>query len=213
MNYFLPSRPNQPHIWEEGSTPPPREREGEDENQDPPIQSVKAVSMQAHRSQPSLSRQVLVLVFLALFSISTYYAVSQFIITAVVVRGRSMTPTLQDGERYFINRWLLHFREPRRGDVVVIRDTGHNDFAVKRIIAMPSESIELRSGKVFINGHFFEEAYLAPGTQTYASTSPNKAWKLCAEQYFVMGDNRANSEDSRYYGTLAPDQIIGVLVQ
>ena len=205
MNPFLPSRPNQPHLWEEGSSPPLRERDDFEETMDHPIR--------VNKGQPSFSRQVLVLVFLALFSISTYYAVSQFIITAVVVRGRSMTPTLQDGERYFINRWLLHFREPRRGDVVVIRDTGHNDFAVKRIIAMPSESIELKSGKVFINGHRLEEAYLAPGTQTFAPTSPNMAWQLGAEQYFVMGDNRENSEDSRYYGTLTPNQIIGVLVQ
>lgn len=155
----------------------------------------------------------MVLVFLTFFSVSTYFAVSQFVITAVMVRGRSMTPTLQDGERYFLNRWLLLFREPQRGDVVVIRDTGHDDFAVKRIIALPSETIQLQSGRVFIDGRRLEEPYLAPGTATFAPRTGNLELRLRDHEYFVMGDNRPNSEDSRYYGTLKSDQIMGVLVQ
>lgn len=213
MKDCLPTQPNQPQTWEEGSIPPPRTRAVHQQLAEGMNPADDADGSRLGRVRISLGRQTLVLVFLTVFSISTYYAVSQFVITAVMVRGRSMTPTLQDGERYFLNRWLLLFREPQRGDVVVIRDTGHDDFAVKRIIGLPSETIELRSGMVFIDGRPLKEPYLAARTLTFAPNTGNLKVQLNDTQYFVMGDNRANSEDSRYYGALRPDQIVGVLVQ
>lgn len=168
----------------------------------------------AKRSSLAIVNKSILLTLLALFfSLGSYYVVSRYVITAVVVQGRSMIPTLQDGERYFLNRWTFLLREPRRGDLVVIRDAGHNDFAVKRIVGLPHETMNIKDGQVFIGNKKFKEPYLIPGTKTYAPKISNLMVHLTHDQYFVMGDNRGNSEDSRYYGPLKRDQIVGLLVQ
>jgi signal peptidase I len=160
-----------------------------------------------------LNRQGRLILFLIIFSILSYYLFSRFVITAVVVQGRSMAPTLQDGGRYLLNRVTLCFREPRRGDVIVIRDLFHADFAVKRIVGLPGEAIQLREGRVFINGQTLEEPYLAPGTRTYSPDWRGLTIDLDVSQYFVLGDNRPSSEDSRSYGPLSRKHIVGLIVK
>jgi signal peptidase I len=151
--------------------------------------------------------------FAIVFSLTSYFAVSRYVITAVVVQGRSMAPTLHDGERYFLNRWLFMIREPRRGDLVVIRDAGHHDYAVKRIVGLPNETVSIKEGKVFINNAPMDEPYLFPNTKTICPNGGTMQVRLGEDDYFVLGDNRGNSEDSRYYGALEREQIIGLLVQ
>jgi signal peptidase I len=97
----------------------------------------------------------------------SYYVVSEYIVTTVVVQGRSMAPTLTDGDRYLLHRWQLLFREPARGDLVVIRDAVRNDFVVKRIVGLPRERIQFKDGEVFVNGRKLVENYLTHGTATY----------------------------------------------
>jgi signal peptidase I len=124
-----------------------------------------------------------------------------------------MMPTLQDGERYYLNRWRYLFVSPQRGDIVVIRDPGHNDFAVKRIVAQPLDWINLRDGQIFINGRRMDEPYLERNTRTDAPDLKEKWIQLGADQYYVLGDNRANSEDSRFYGRVQGKDILGLLVK
>jgi signal peptidase I len=152
----------------------------------------------------------LVIVFLVAI---TYGFINRFVITSVIVQGRSMVPTLQDGERYLLDRWSYYYRLPERGDVVVLRDPGHQDLAIKRIVGMPGDTIQLRDGVVMVNGKRFIEPYLSRGTLTYMPDFKDRSVLLGADQYFVLGDNRPLSEDSRYYGPIQRDRIVGCLSQ
>jgi signal peptidase I len=154
-----------------------------------------------------------VLLFVALLSIPAYFIASRYVVTAVVVQGRSMMPTLKDGERYYLNRWRYLFVAPNRGDIVVIRDPGHSDLAVKRIVAQPYDWINLRNGNIYINGRRLDESYLAKDTRTDAPDLKEKWIQLGADQYYVMGDNRSNSEDSRFYGRVTRKNILGHLIK
>ncbi len=156
-------------------------------------------------------RQLLVLAWLLIFSLVSYHLVSRYVVTAVVVQGRSMMPTLRDGDRCILNRLSYHYREPQRDELVVIRDPGHQDYAVKRIVGMPGETVEVKDGAVYLNGAQQQEPYLLPGTRTDCPFSKQMYVVLGDHQYFVLGDNRGISEDSRTYGAIDRRQVVGLL--
>jgi|SRR5438093_6048944 len=158
-----------------------------------------------------LLKQLLSLFLFGLLCIASYFVFSRFVFTPVIIQGRSMMPTLRDGEYYILNRLAYFFKSPARGDVVVIRDPGHNDFAVKRIIAKPGDWLNLRDGKVYLNGRRLVESYLPKGTFTATPDSGEKWIELGKDHYFVMGDNRPWSEDSRYYGRINRGNILGAI--
>lgn len=122
-----------------------------------------------------------------------------------------MTPTLRDGDQYLLNRIAYLFREPRRGDLVVIHDPGHNDLAIKRIVGLPGDRIEIKDGLLYVNSKHLTEPYLAPHTKTFPGEATHHSVRLGGKQYFVMGDNRSESEDSRFYGPIHHDKIVGVV--
>jgi len=154
-------------------------------------------------------RQLVALLVFFLLCVASHFVFSRFVITPVIIQGRSMMPTLLDGEYYFLNRLAYFFKSPARGDLVVIRDPGHDDFAVKRIIAKPGDWLNLKDGKVYLNGRRLDEPYLPKSTFT-ATTDKRENWiELGKEHYFVMGDNRVCSEDSRNYGRIVRSSILG----
>ena len=146
------------------------------------------------------------------------------------VHGHSMDPTLQDGEFLLVNRIeyaqvnvdklsnfipFLHagsdptrdvFHGPERGDVIILEDPRNpaGDRLVKRVIGLPGEKIEIVNGAVYIDGRLLHEPYI---TEPWTGSAP--AQRIPADQYFVMGDNRKNSEDSRYFGLVPRDLVIG----
>ncbi len=152
-------------------------------------------------------------VSILLVCLVSYHLTHTYFLTSVIVQGRSMMPTLQDGDRYLLDRLSYRYRGPRRGELVVLRDPGHEDFAVKRVVALPGESVQVKDGVLYINGRPLAEPYLASGTQTLAPASMEQLLRLGRDQYFVLGDNRAESEDSRYYGAVKRDWFIGSLVK
>ena len=156
-------------------------------------------------------RQISLLLVFGVLCLGAYYMISRYVVTPVVIQGRSMTPTLRDGECYFLNRWVYMFKTPARSDLVVIKDPGHDDFAVKRIIAQPGDWLNLKGGKVYLNGQRLSESYLPKGTFTTTGDSREKWYQLGNDQFFVMGDNRACSEDSRVYGHILRGNILGVI--
>lgn len=149
----------------------------------------------------------------AAFSVLSYFLFSRFVVTAVVIQGRSMQPTLNDGERYYLNRWRYLATPPDRGDVVVLKDPGHDDFAVKRIVGGPNDWVNLRNSGVYLNGKKLAEPYLAAGTRTSVPGQQERWILLGPDQYYVLGDNRSNSEDSRSYGVVRRKNILGVLIK
>src|SRR3954466_15811605 len=156
---------------------------------------------------PSWDQQWALWLLIAALSLASYGLISHFLITTVQVSGRSMLPALHDGERYILNRLSFVYRDPMPGEIVVIRDPGYTDFAVKRIVAGPSDTICIKDGSVLVNGRKLKESYLAPGTTTLLPDANQKEIHLGKDQYFVLGDNRAGSEDSRYYGAIKRAQI------
>lgn len=158
-------------------------------------------------------RHFFVLFCVMMFSVPAYFLASRFIVTAVVVQGRSMMPTLKDGERYYLNRWRYLVFSPSRGDVVVIKDPGHADYAVKRIIARPYDWLNLRDGRIYINGKRLEEPYLDKGVRTDTPDLKERWVQLGRDQYYVLGDNRGNSEDSRFYGIVPGKNIVGMIIK
>ena len=211
MKFPLPTQPNQSQSWDETSVVSPRLAAGLPVTH---FQSLRALvrwpSYPAYTAGVLL-RRVALLVWVIALSFLSYYMVSRHVISAVIVQGRSMVPTLQDGDRYMLNRLTFLYRLPRRGDLVVIKDPGHQDYAVKRIVALPCESVHLKDGLVYVNGEKLPEPYLDKGTRTYAPDLKDQLIVVGQGHYFVLGDNRPNSEDSRFYGAVRKDCIIGRL--
>jgi len=122
-----------------------------------------------------------------------------FIGRVSVVQGSSMTPSLESRDRILVNLMAYRFHKPARGEVIVFQCPASPEKAyIKRIIGLPGESVEIRKGRVFIDGRQLREPYLR---NIQAQENMNKI-KIPAHHVYVMGDNRANSEDSRCWGPL-----------
>lgn len=123
-----------------------------------------------------------------------------------IVQGNSMLPNFHNGEYLIINEFSYHFRDPARGEVVVFRYPRQpSQFFIKRIVGLPGDMIEIREGDVFVNGALFDEAYVADSM----ITAPDSSIILGVDEYFVLGDNRQASSDSRVWGGLKEHFIVG----
>lgn len=122
------------------------------------------------------------------------FIIRQFVVELYIVDGPSMRPTLQSQERLVVNKFIYDFRAPEKGEILVFqypRDTSR-DF-IKRVIATPGDTIEIKGGRVYVNDQMLEEDYILEKTRSEypKATVPEGT-------VFVMGDNRNNSEDSRF---------------
>lgn len=130
---------------------------------------------------------ILIAVVLAFF-------IRYFIVELYMVEGPSMRPTLVNSERLIVNKFIYRFKTPERGDVLVFRypQDPSRDF-IKRVIAIPGDTIELKEGRVFVNGQLLNEPYILEKTRGSYPLATVPEGRI-----FVMGDNRNNSEDSRF---------------
>ena len=180
----------------------------------PPVLSGATAGFSRRSSRSpgkSAGRTLQTLVVVLLLSLVAYFFFSRFVVMTVVVQGRSMDPTLRDGEHLMLNRMAFLVGTPARGDLVVLKDPGHNDYAVKRVVGLPGDALRFDKGEVFLNGHKLRELYLDAGRTTFTPDSGKKCVALTAGEYFVLGDNRGNSEDSRYYGAIRQSAILGLI--
>ena len=159
------------------------------------------------------TRQGHILLCMSLWSVISFLSIDHFVVSSIVVQGRSMTPTLNTGDTCFVNCWLPHLRGYARGDIVVLRDPDTNELVAKRIIGMPGDEIQFTSGRVRLNGRLIDEPYLSKSVYTYSRCVGERPFRVSADSYFVMGDNRVLSEDSRSYGDVDRAAIVGLISQ
>lgn len=143
------------------------------------------------------------------WSVLSYLLVSRCVFGVAEVEGTSMEPTLNDGGRFFINRLVYRFRDPRPGEIVALRLPGEDDLSVKRVIALPRDTVQILDGKVRVNGMAVAEPYLAPGTVTQGGALDHNAFVVDEGCFFVLGDNRGGSADSRRFGGIKRSWIDG----
>ncbi|MDO8503146.1 MAG: signal peptidase I [bacterium] len=128
------------------------------------------------------------------------------------VRGRSMIPSFQDGEYLLTDKVSYRTGVPKRGDVIVFAaPPNRNEDFIKRIIALPRETVSIKDTKIYINNKLVEESYLPQTTNTLPGLflSEGRSFTLGSDEYFVMGDNRDHSSDSRTWGPIKRGDIVG----
>jgi len=157
------------------------------------------------------TRQAYVGFCIILWSILAYLFISHFIMMRVEIKGASMWPTLLDGQRYILYRCPYLFRSPQKGEIVVIRDPEDHDFSIKRVVAVPGETVEIRRSGVYINNTKLPEPYLTSFSAYASGNRLIKAHRLGPNDFFVLGDNRDRSADSRIYGAVPRDSILGCI--
>lgn len=138
-----------------------------------------------------------------------------FVVQPVRVEGQSMMPRLHDQDRIFVNKFIYPLREwmgdkepIKRGDIVVLLyPLDPSKSYIKRVVGLPGEEINIEDGKLYINGQLVEEPYLDPGYTDNNSLATPK--RIPDHHYFVMGDHRRNSSDSRYWDFVPEKYIYG----
>lgn len=132
--------------------------------------------------------------------------VRTFLMQPYYVQQESMMPNFQPNNYLIVNRWTMRSDKIERGDVVVFKIPTEKDALIKRVIGQPGEHVEVKEREVFINGEQLDEsAYLASDVETWGSVDVT----LGDNEYFAMGDNRNHSMDSRHFGVVHKDQIVG----
>lgn len=143
-----------------------------------------------------------------LFVLSSLTAI--YVVQMTGIRGSSMEPELKDGQRMLVNKILYEFKEPKRYDVIVFRYLYKDEeYYCKRIIGLPGETVQILEGKIYIDGKLLEDPF-ASGLILKAGRAEN-AILLGEDEYFVVGDNRNFSSDSRDsdIGNVSREQILG----
>jgi signal peptidase I len=145
-------------------------------------------------------------------AVTAALVVRAFVLQQFAVSGHSMDTTLHDGDRVLVNKLSYRLHDPNRGDVVVLKTiegAGERDL-IKRVVALPGESIEYRNCVLYVDGKELIEPYLDPTVVTPSSCGGDQS-KLTVpdEHVFVMGDNRGGSKDSRDIGPIAYGDLLG----
>jgi signal peptidase I len=180
---------------------------------EPVPDAASAIFIAGRERRLSLLQQLCQCAIVVGLALASYVFVSHCFVQSVEVVGKSMQPTLHDTDYCLLNRSAYYFRPPERRDVVVIRDPVDHGYSVKRIIATEGESVYIRNGEVYVNGRKLAEPYLRPGTQTFGYAGVRDQLIICGRgQYFVLGDNRSNSADSRTYGPVSRQNILGFIM-
>jgi signal peptidase I len=141
--------------------------------------------------------------------VALFFAVliRKFIVQTSVIPSESMVSTLQVGDRLFVNKMSYYFSDPDRGDIVVFKsmEPGDKRELVKRCVGLPGETIKVERGVIYVDG----KAVSFPGVVIARDYDFYGPYTIPQGHYFMMGDNRAYSKDSRYWGTVSDDHILG----
>ncbi len=167
----------------------------------------------AQREQTSLASAggfLLEMLQIALIAIAIILPVRYFLVQPFIVKGESMEPNFHENEYLIIDELSYRFRDPGRGEIVVFHPPGNEgQYYIKRVIGLPGETVEIRDGKVTIfndshpNGITLDEVYLEDHTEGHQRVT------LASNEYYLLGDNRDASLDSRTFGPVPLDHMTG----
>jgi signal peptidase I len=162
------------------------------------------------RSGSSLQRELRAWVRDLVIAAALAAVIIVFFYQPVKVEGTSMAPSLSDQERIFINKFVYRVGSIERGDVIVFwYPLDRAKSFIKRVVGMPGDLVQIREGRVYINGRRLEEPYVPA---EYADFSDYGPLRVRSGEYFVLGDHRASSNDSRMFGPVAAGYIYGKAV-
>ncbi|MBW3611774.1 MAG: signal peptidase I [Actinobacteria bacterium] len=161
-------------------------------------------------TKPSFARNLLEWMAILVGALVVALVVTRFLIQAFFIPSASMLPTLEINNRVLVNKLSYDLHEVNRGDLVVFeRPASETDGdikdLIKRVVALEGETVESREGRLYVNGEPLDEPYLPSGVDTNGVESTT----VPPGHVFVMGDNRSDSRDSRFFGPLPEDLIIG----
>ncbi|ONI45840.1 signal peptidase I [Candidatus Epulonipiscioides gigas] len=135
--------------------------------------------------------------------------ITQFVFMHSTVPTGSMIPTIMIGDHLALNKVTAYYRSPERGEIIVFYNGKDN--LIKRVIGLPGEEINLINGEVYIDGILYNEPYLKDQFSTYPlNYSIQFPYIVPQDHYFVMGDNRLNSADSRYFGPIYKGDVVSI---
>jgi len=165
-------------------------------------QKIKESKKDTKKRKKSMIRELLETVISA--GIIAFIIIT-FIGQVTVVRGASMEPTLHDRERLIANKISYRFESPGRNEIIIFKPPiGIKRNYIKRIIGIPGDKIEIVDGKIYVNDQALEEPYVKH--RSYENIPPTI---IPADSFFVLGDNRPNSSDSRYWGFVPRKNVVG----
>ncbi len=158
-----------------------------------------------------LLKEIAVWIVEILLTIAAAIIMVSFFGFRVSVIGPSMSPTLENGEKVLVNRFVYKLFDPKQNDLIVFQPNGNekSHYYVKRVIALPGDTVQIKDGKVYVNGELVAESVETEKIEN-AMMAENEI-VVGEDEYFVLGDNRNNSEDSRYasIGNVKKDHITG----
>lgn len=150
------------------------------------------------------------MVRVAIISLAIILPVRYFLIQPFYVKGASMEPNFYDHEYLVIDEISYRFNSPERGDIVVFKyPKDPSQYFIKRVIGLPGDKVKIQDNSVFINGTKLNETYLPEGIETVLPLRGYGDVTLAADEYFLLGDNRTQSLDSRVFGPVKREYIVG----
>ncbi len=146
------------------------------------------------------------------FAVGIFFFVYLLVMRPHKIKGQSMMPNFPDAEYLLTEKVTYYLHKPQRGDVVVFTPPiSETDEFIKRIVALPGERVMVRGGLVYVNGNLLKESYIPEDSRTEGGSflAEGTEFTVPPGEYFVMGDNREHSSDSRFWGPITPKEISG----
>lgn len=171
----------------------------------------KKARIETTPSAKKIIKEIMIWILLIVITITASYLVTTNIFVKTSVSGVSMEPTLKEGQVVIVNKFEYYLKKPKRNDVIVYKQSNkeHSYFELKRVIGLPGETVKIKNGVVYINDEVMKEKIKTDIIQN--SGLAEEGVKLDDNEYFVLGDNRNDSEDSRFasVGNVLRNEILG----